>query len=131
MTQKQLGVLSENTGLTLSEIISTAIDRMYQEETMNGKISVTVYNDDEGMFGGASSDEIEAVDVSASIRKFNQLVTKEIRRVWRRAEISFPYGPTTKTCEVYIDGMRDGEAEEEVQEIVGRIYSDGKFWVSK
>ena len=37
LTTQQLAALIKSTGMTQSEVISTAIDRMYQEENMNAK----------------------------------------------------------------------------------------------
>lgn len=97
---------------------------------------VDLMNDDEGMFGGMSSSEIEAVDAKASIEEYERMISAAIEKALPEVELEHHFGSyggasivtshlTSETT------LRDEELiNEEISEIVGAIYEKGEFWKS-
>jgi hypothetical protein len=97
---------------------------------------VDLMNDDEGMFGGMTSGEIEAVDAKASVAEFERMISEAVEKALPEVELEHHFGPyggasivtshlTSETT------LSDEEAiSEEISEIVGAIYEKGEFWQS-
>lgn len=99
------------------------------------KYSVTLRNDDEGMFSTLSSDELETVDVSATIAKYEEQVTKALRKALPELALVHEFG-TYGGRSVIFDGLDidDPDAqwmEDVIQDVVGKVCNMGNFWVTK
>lgn len=102
---------------------------------------IIIYTDDDGFYGSSSSAEIEKIDHAASYEKYKALISQAIRQNFpvfaSLAKIVFEYGPTMKTVKVIMSEntfesyTEAEEIEEEISEIVDRIYNAGEFWTHK
>ena len=94
--------------------------------------TVTIYTDDDGFYGSASADEIATFDHTASDEKYQTLVNKEIHKTYSSVEITHEW--QAHLTGVTVDNEDLVETEnmiETIQNIVGDVYSDGKFWTTK
>lgn len=134
MTAKQLKRLEEHTGLTMSEIVSTAIDRMYTEEIkMLEKIEITIGEDEESFLGNDPA-AIAQVDIEASKENFEKALRKEIRRRYPDLVVNFAWGGNSDYAWL-MDRANDREEykylQDDLEEIGDRIYNQQDFWVTK
>ncbi|CAK0756310.1 hypothetical protein CCP3SC15_2150004 [Gammaproteobacteria bacterium] len=93
-------------------------------------ISITIKNDDEGFYGSESHDEINH---NATLAKYEREITKDIKKLYPTSKISHEYAPYSGKS-IFVDSgdyATDGEISDEVAEIVGNVYNNGNFWVSR
>ena len=98
---------------------------------------LTLKNDDAGMFGGMSSEEIEQVDVDATIAAYEKEVTAAIAKKYPEIKVVHQYGPycgssfrwTHLTDET--DETDESDYYDLISDVIGEIYNRGTFWVTK
>ena len=102
-------------------------------ETYDG-IEIIVKNDDEG-FLGSDPQAVSEINFIQSISSYNNELYNELKLAFPRATFTLDYGPYSgKSVIILTDWDNDrkinfDEISEEVDEIVGRIYNRGTFWV--
>lgn len=90
---------------------------------------ITIQYDEEGFLG---SQDATGIDADASREKYERALIKALRQEFGASvDITVQYGPTMQVSE-YRD--KDGDYDEAnsitVQDIEGRVYADGAFWVT-
>jgi hypothetical protein len=94
--------------------------------TTKSALTITVKNDDEGMFGSEST---ENINVEKSISGYEKLLRRAIKKAFPGAEINLVYGGYGGKS-IIIDGTPDEEnISDEVSEIVANVYNNGAFWI--
>ena len=99
-------------------------------------VTITVKNDDEG-FLGSDPEAIAKIDVDRSVQNYNSELRGDLRHAFPGAEIILEYGPYSgRSVIVEIDWenvqkINTDDVNDEIQEIVGRIYNNGTFWTEK
>lgn len=88
-------------------------------------VEIVLKNDDEGMFGGASTD---GINVQQTIAQYEEEVTRAIKASYPDAIIEHQYGPYGGPSLKIYDG--EGIDYDIIQDIVGRVYNRGSFWVA-
>lgn len=88
------------------------------------KLAITVKNDDEGFFGNDPTDNL---NVDASISNYENELKEALTKAFPTAEITLEYGSYAGASLV----LSDDSIEEEVSEIVARVYERGTFWTEK
>lgn len=123
MTRRQLDSLTELTGMSQSEVIQTAIDRMYQQENkMSNYIHVYLNTSEDTMMG---SEGWNGYDEKDSVNAFAQQVEQEVIAAYPDAEVEVETHAVQRTVNTDIEN-----AEDTVFAIVQDVY--GSFeWLRK
>lgn len=99
---------------------------------MEPKYEITIRNNDEGFIGEESD---ENIDVDASVKSFNKLVTDAITAIYPDANVTMEYGPYSgRSLSIESDSLlwsTINDMEEEISEIISEIYNNGNFWTEK
>ncbi len=90
---------------------------------------ITIYYDDEGMFGSTSGAEMAVIDIPASYARYEELLRAELAQEFPGAEIGFEQEQTLDSIRVLSEDP-DGDREA-IQEIVSRMHSGWEWIVPK
>lgn len=99
---------------------------------------VTIYEDDEGFFGGVDSEEMEKIDVPATIKDYQDRCMKALSKVYPECEFIFKHESYTGKSIRVLDLTDEpwgfdpfGYETDMIQEICCAVYEAGLFWTSK
>lgn len=116
--------------------ISQTIEKLAREK-MEPKYFITIKIDDEGMFGGIDSAELDKVDTTATVEKYIELYRNAVKKDYPEATVDFQYAPYAGRSVVIITDSNEADDENElgpmtdlISEIGGRIFDAGDFWYS-
>ena len=105
MTRRQLDTLAELTGMNQSEVIQTAIDRMYQQENkMSSYIHVYMTTDEDSMTGAEGWGEYNEKD---SVNAFAQQVEQAIMAAYPGVDVDVETYAAKRSITSDIDGIDD------------------------
>ena len=123
MTRRQLDTLAESTGMNQSEVIQTAIDRMFQQERkMSNYIHVYMTTDEDSMTGPEGWGEYNEED---SVNAFAQQVEQAVIAAYPSTEVEVETYAAKRTIASDIDG-----AEEFVVGIIEKVWNSWE-WLRK
>ena len=94
---------------------------------------VKIWNDDEGFFGAAGSDSL---NVEETQNNYEKELRQEIKKEYPQVVVEFMYEPSNRVVDVVgVDNdphwFETIEMEENIGEIIARVYDRGNFWVEK
>lgn len=123
MTRRQLDTLTELTGMNQSEVIQTAIDRMFQQENkVSNYIHVYMTTDEDSMTGPEGWGEYNEKD---SVDAFAQQVEQAIIAAYANVDVEVETYAAKRTITSDIDGVED-----DVIAIIGNVWNSWE-WLRK
>lgn len=98
---------------------------------------VTILSNDEGLFYGVESEEMEKIDIPATIEEYQKQCRKTLELLYPECEFVFKHEPYSGKSIRIVDLTDDfdfdvmGYESDIIQEICGRVFEYGSFWTTK